>query len=93
MLGFFIIALRLTGARRILQAAQAVSGKARSPLAHGGRAHPQSLRDRLGRMAGGGRQDDARAHRKPLFAGRRPSPVLQGRAIFFRQRWGSLFGA
>ena len=33
MLGFFIIPVRLTGARRILQAAQAVSGKARSPLA------------------------------------------------------------
>ena len=48
MLGFFIIPLRLTGAQRILQAAQTVAGKAGSPLAHGGRAQTQPLRDGLG---------------------------------------------
>ena len=91
VLGFFIIPFRLTGPRRILQAAQAVVGKARSPLAHSGRAQTQPLGDRIGRLTGGGRQDDARTQSEPLFAGSRPRPELQGGPILFRQRNGGSF--
>ena len=88
VLGFLVIPLRGARARLILQAGQAVSDKARPPLAHGGVANLQPPGDCPGLLAFRRRQDNPRAQGEPLFGGGGPSPLLQGCPVLFRQRNG-----
>lgn len=76
-LGLTRVGRRLAGARLVGKPCRSLFGEAPAPLADGGRAQLQMLRDLLARAPLRERQDDTGAGHEPLFGRRGPQPCLE----------------